>query len=217
MCRAAGESWTQVIHLHLLAAATWQLGDAPAAASLLLDALRIDRRLDDLWHRAWTIEALALGHGRPRPIRACGAPARDRRRVLGVHWVEADAPVAALPRRRGGGAPAPAGRGAPRPRVRGGQAARPGSGAVVRARGCRGPPRPAAADAAAAGQPARARGRRARRRGLREPRDRGAALPVAPDGRDARPAPDGQARRRLARGDRRMACARARQRSRTRP
>jgi non-specific serine/threonine protein kinase len=57
-CRADGESWTQVIHLHLLAAATWQAGDAQAAASLLLDALRIDRRLDDLWHRAWTIEAL---------------------------------------------------------------------------------------------------------------------------------------------------------------
>ncbi len=59
MCRAAGESWTQVIHLHLLAAATWRRGDAEGAAPLLLDALRIDRRLDDLWHRSWTIEALS--------------------------------------------------------------------------------------------------------------------------------------------------------------
>jgi predicted ATPase/DNA-binding CsgD family transcriptional regulator len=57
-CEAAGESWTRVIHLHLLAASTWQRGDPRTAASLLLDALRIDRRLDDVWHRAWTIEAL---------------------------------------------------------------------------------------------------------------------------------------------------------------
>ncbi len=57
-CRAVGESWTRVTHLHLLGAATWQLGDPGGAASLLLDALTIDRRLDDIWHRAWSIEAL---------------------------------------------------------------------------------------------------------------------------------------------------------------
>jgi predicted ATPase/DNA-binding CsgD family transcriptional regulator len=57
-CRAAGESWTRVPHLHLLAGATWQLGDAAGARSLLLEALRIDRRLDDIWHRSWTIESL---------------------------------------------------------------------------------------------------------------------------------------------------------------
>jgi predicted ATPase/DNA-binding CsgD family transcriptional regulator len=58
VCRAVGESWTQVVHLHLLAAATWQGGDPGRATDFLLDALRIDRRLDDIWHRAWTIEAL---------------------------------------------------------------------------------------------------------------------------------------------------------------
>lgn len=68
MCQAAGESWTRVTHLHLLAAATWRQGDPQAASSLLRDALRIDRRLDDIWHRAWTIEAMgwiAVDLGRP--------------------------------------------------------------------------------------------------------------------------------------------------------
>ena len=58
-CRAAGESWTQVPHLHVLATAAWQLGKPDLAASLLHDALRIDQRLDDVWHRTWTMEILA--------------------------------------------------------------------------------------------------------------------------------------------------------------
>jgi len=78
-CRADGESWTQVIHLHLLAAATWRAGDARLAASVLLDALRIDQRLDDIWHRSWTIEASAwvtVDLGRPeRAARLLGIAA----------------------------------------------------------------------------------------------------------------------------------------------
>ena len=56
---AAGEAWTRVPHLHLLAGALWQSGDPRAAMAFLVEALRIDRRLDDLWHRAWSIEAMA--------------------------------------------------------------------------------------------------------------------------------------------------------------
>jgi predicted ATPase/DNA-binding CsgD family transcriptional regulator len=58
ICEEAGESWSRVTHLHALAIATWQLGDPAAGRPFLLDALRIDRRLDDIWHRAWSIEAL---------------------------------------------------------------------------------------------------------------------------------------------------------------
>jgi non-specific serine/threonine protein kinase len=66
-CRAVGEVWTRVPHLHLLAAATWRLGDPAGAAGLLLDALRFSRRLDDIWNRAYSMEGLAwvtadLGH-----------------------------------------------------------------------------------------------------------------------------------------------------------
>jgi non-specific serine/threonine protein kinase len=57
-CETAGESWSRVPHLHAQAIATWRLGDPVRARSLLLDALQIDRRLDDVWHRAWSIEAL---------------------------------------------------------------------------------------------------------------------------------------------------------------
>ena len=68
-----------MIHLHLLAAATWQAGNAGPAASLLLDALRIDRRLDDIWHRSWTIEAsgwVTVDLGRPeRAARLLGIAA----------------------------------------------------------------------------------------------------------------------------------------------
>ena len=58
MCRAAGESWNQELHLRSLAYAEWQLGNAEAAEAALLAALRIDRRLDDVWHLAWTTETL---------------------------------------------------------------------------------------------------------------------------------------------------------------
>ena len=58
ICVEAGEAWSRVTHLHAQAIATWQLGDPAAARPFLLDALRIDRRLDDVWHRAWSIEAL---------------------------------------------------------------------------------------------------------------------------------------------------------------
>jgi serine/threonine-protein kinase PknK len=59
MCRAVGESWNQELHLRSLAYAEWQLGNLAAAETALLDALRIDRRLDDVWHLAWTSETLA--------------------------------------------------------------------------------------------------------------------------------------------------------------
>lgn len=77
ICRAAGEAWTQVVHLHLLAVSTWQLGDPRTGASLMLDALRIDRRLDDVWHRAWSFEELAwVSADLGRPERAA--------RLLGI-------------------------------------------------------------------------------------------------------------------------------------
>jgi len=59
MCRAIGESWSQELHLRSLAYAEWQSGTPEIAESALLEALRIDRRLDDVWHRAWTTEVLA--------------------------------------------------------------------------------------------------------------------------------------------------------------
>jgi hypothetical protein len=59
MCRAVGETWTRELHLRALAVATWQLGDPRAAAPVLLEALNIDRRLDDLWHLAWSTETLS--------------------------------------------------------------------------------------------------------------------------------------------------------------
>jgi DNA-binding CsgD family transcriptional regulator len=59
LCQSAGESWTRVVHLHLLSLVRWERGDAAGGVSLLLDALGIDRRLDDVWHRSWTIEGMA--------------------------------------------------------------------------------------------------------------------------------------------------------------
>jgi predicted ATPase/DNA-binding CsgD family transcriptional regulator len=59
MCDEVGETWNKELHLRSLAYAEWQLGDARAAESALLEALRIDRRLDDIWHLAWTTETLA--------------------------------------------------------------------------------------------------------------------------------------------------------------
>jgi non-specific serine/threonine protein kinase len=59
MCDAVGETWNKELHLRSLAYAQWQLGDRRAAESTLLEALRIDRRLDDIWHLAWTTETLA--------------------------------------------------------------------------------------------------------------------------------------------------------------
>jgi non-specific serine/threonine protein kinase len=59
MCQAVGERWSREILLRSLAYAEWRLGDLAAAEQALLDALRIDRQLDDLWHLAWTTEVLA--------------------------------------------------------------------------------------------------------------------------------------------------------------
>jgi non-specific serine/threonine protein kinase len=59
MCDAVGETWNKELHLRSLAYAEWQLGDPGAAESTLFEALRIDRRLDDVWHLAWTTETLA--------------------------------------------------------------------------------------------------------------------------------------------------------------
>ncbi|HET7702523.1 MAG TPA: LuxR C-terminal-related transcriptional regulator [Candidatus Limnocylindrales bacterium] len=59
MCDEVGETWNKEIHLRSLAYAEWQLGDPRAAESTLFEALRIDRRLDDVWHLAWTTETLA--------------------------------------------------------------------------------------------------------------------------------------------------------------
>jgi DNA-binding CsgD family transcriptional regulator len=59
MCEAVGETWNKELHLRSLAYAEWQLGDARAAEATLFEALRIDRRLDDTWHLAWTTETLA--------------------------------------------------------------------------------------------------------------------------------------------------------------
>ena len=59
MCDEVGETWNKELHLRSLAYAEWQLGDPRAAESTLFEALRIDRRLDDIWHLAWTTETLA--------------------------------------------------------------------------------------------------------------------------------------------------------------
>jgi DNA-binding CsgD family transcriptional regulator len=59
MCDEVGETWNKELHLRSLAYAEWQLGDLRAAESTLFEALRIDRRLDDIWHLAWTTETLA--------------------------------------------------------------------------------------------------------------------------------------------------------------
>ena len=59
MCEEVGETWNKELHLRSLAYAEWQLGDPRAAESALFEALRIDRRLDDVWHLAWTTETLA--------------------------------------------------------------------------------------------------------------------------------------------------------------
>lgn len=59
MCDEVGETWNKELHLRSLAYADWQLGDPRAAESTLFEALRIDRRLDDVWHLAWTTETLA--------------------------------------------------------------------------------------------------------------------------------------------------------------
>ena len=59
MCDEVGETWNKELHLRSLAYAEWQLGDLRAAESTLFEALRIDRRLDDVWHLAWTTETLA--------------------------------------------------------------------------------------------------------------------------------------------------------------
>jgi non-specific serine/threonine protein kinase len=59
VCDEVGETWNKELHLRSLAYAQWQLGDPRAAESTLLEALRIDRRLDDVWHLAWSTETLA--------------------------------------------------------------------------------------------------------------------------------------------------------------
>jgi non-specific serine/threonine protein kinase len=59
MCQAVGERWSRELLLRSLAYAEWRLGDLAAAEEALLDALRIDRQLDVLWHLAWTTEVLA--------------------------------------------------------------------------------------------------------------------------------------------------------------
>jgi non-specific serine/threonine protein kinase len=67
-CRAVGESWTQELNLRFFASALWQLGEPREAEAALLEALRIDRRLDDVWHFAFTMEVLGwvtVDIGRP--------------------------------------------------------------------------------------------------------------------------------------------------------
>ena len=56
--RQAGELWGRELSLRFLAHAEWQLGRTDAAEAALLECLRMDRRLDDLWHMASSTEAL---------------------------------------------------------------------------------------------------------------------------------------------------------------
>ncbi len=58
MGREAGEFWGRELSLRNLAQAEWKLGRPEAAEAALRECLLIDRRLDDLWHMAWSIEAL---------------------------------------------------------------------------------------------------------------------------------------------------------------
>ena len=92
MCRTVGESWSRELLFRSLAYAEWKLGDLAAAENALLEALRIDRHLDDVWHLAWTTEVLAwVSADRGRPDRAT--------RLLGV--------AAAFWARTGSGLPGP--------------------------------------------------------------------------------------------------------------
>ena len=58
MGREAGEFWGRELSLRNMAQAEWKLGRPEAAEAALRECLLIDRRLDDLWHMAWSIEAL---------------------------------------------------------------------------------------------------------------------------------------------------------------
>jgi predicted ATPase/DNA-binding CsgD family transcriptional regulator len=56
--REVGEFWGRELSLRNLAQAEWKLGRPDAAEAALRDCLIIDRRTDDLWHMAWSMEAL---------------------------------------------------------------------------------------------------------------------------------------------------------------
>ena len=58
MGRQVGEFWGRELSLRNLAQAEWKLGRPEAAEAALRECLLIDRRLDDLWHMAWSTEAL---------------------------------------------------------------------------------------------------------------------------------------------------------------
>ena len=56
--RRAGELWGRELSLRFLAHAERQLGRPNEAQATLVDCLHIDRQLGDLWHMAWSTEAL---------------------------------------------------------------------------------------------------------------------------------------------------------------
>ena len=56
--RQSGELWLRELGLRHFAHAEWQLGRPDAAETALLEGIRIDRALDDLWHLAWSTETL---------------------------------------------------------------------------------------------------------------------------------------------------------------
>ena len=56
--RHAGELWGRELSLRFLAHAEWQLGRHNEAEAALVECLHIDRQLGDLWHMAWSTEAL---------------------------------------------------------------------------------------------------------------------------------------------------------------
>jgi predicted ATPase/DNA-binding CsgD family transcriptional regulator len=56
--REVGDLWGRELSLRNLAQAEWKLGRPAAAQAALRECLLIDRRLDDRWHLAWSIEAI---------------------------------------------------------------------------------------------------------------------------------------------------------------
>jgi predicted ATPase len=197
--REVGDLWGRELSLRNLAQAEWKLGRPSAAEAALRECLLIDRRLDDRWHLAWSIEALgwvAVEIGRfERAARLLG--------IADGLWAQT---VTDLACDRAGSAAGAFGRAPAERRARGRAGAQCCRCAGLRARGGRRQSRTDHRRAPAA-ERARARGRRPRCQRLCQPCYRREVVPLPAHDREARRARDGQTRRRLTRRDRRVACA----------
>ncbi len=57
--RAVGEIWGRETGLRFVGEAEWRAGHHDAAEAALLECLRLDRELRDVWHMGWATESLA--------------------------------------------------------------------------------------------------------------------------------------------------------------